>query len=88
MKSKKILPAILTAAASLMLWFVIFIGAFYWYLNSFSSIIVKTGPVGDLGYVIFFYILVAALLIIFSVWFAGRFYKEGSEKNLARQERI
>lgn len=76
MRTKQIFPTVLTAISFLMLWFIVFFVVLYWYLHSFGSIVVQSGLMSDMSFVTTFYFIIAFFLVIFSVWFATRFYEE------------
>lgn len=82
MKNKKnIMPTVLTAAAFLMTWFIIFFIVAYLYLNSFSMLVAKTGFMTDIGFVTTFYLVVGFVLVLFSVWFTNKFYSDKKAYN-------
>lgn len=79
-KSKKIIPAALTSLAFLMSWFVLFFSILAWYLKSFGALVVKTGIVSDVGFIITFYVIVAFFMVVFGIWFSSRFFKYDGKK--------
>jgi len=66
----------LTALAFLMAWFVLFALVFAAYMRVMYSPSFLVTLYQNIGSIISFYVGVGALLVLFSVWFTSRFYRE------------
>ncbi|KKS83011.1 MAG: hypothetical protein UV58_C0002G0021 [Candidatus Wolfebacteria bacterium GW2011_GWC1_43_10] len=66
----------LSAIAFLLVWFLVFFLVSYFYLKISNSWVALGIFSGNLQNILGFYLAISLILILFSLWFASKFYKE------------
>lgn len=75
-KYSETLVYFLSAVSFLLVWFLVFLLVSYFYLKISNSWVALGIFYGNLQNILGFYLAISLVLILFSLWFASKFYKE------------